>query len=75
MNLPADALEALAAVLDADGRDPVPCDRMLLTAVLSELYDMRSMVRAAMDEAAALRHRLAEYMAEEVELEVEVGGD
>jgi hypothetical protein len=69
-------LEALAAVLDADGRDPVPCDRMLLTVVLSELFALRSMVRAAMDDAHMARHALSEWLGEdqEVELEVEVGG-
>ena len=54
----ADALEWLASVLDADGRDPVPCDRMMLTLVLSELSDLRSaLIEATQDNemAAALR--------------------
>jgi len=51
----ADALEWLASVLDADGRDPVPCDRMMLTLVLSELSDLRSALTVATqgNEAAA----------------------
>ncbi|GIL24632.1 MAG: hypothetical protein BroJett042_31450 [Bacteroidota bacterium] len=54
----ADALEWLASVLDADGRDPVPCDRMGLTLVLSELSDLRSALTVATqgsESAAALR--------------------
>ena len=54
----ADALEWLASVLDADGRDPLPCDRMMLTLVLSELSDLRSALTVATQDsesAAALR--------------------
>lgn len=54
----ADALEWLASVLDADGADPVPCDRMMLTVVLSELSDLRSALTVATqgsESAAALR--------------------
>lgn len=54
----ADALEWLASVLDADGRDPLPCDRMMLTLVLSELSDLRSALTVATqgsESAAAVR--------------------
>ena len=58
MNPCPDALEWLASVLDADGRDPLPCDRMMLTLVLSELSDLRSALTVATqgsESAAALR--------------------
>lgn len=63
----ADALQWLAAVLDADGRDPVTLDRMTATLILSELHDLRTALWETMDEARGARHMLAEWLAEQVE--------
>ena len=66
MNIVPDALEWLASVLDADGRDPLPCDRMGLTLVLSELSDLRSALTVAtQDSEAAAAVRAAQERLEE----------
>lgn len=58
----ADALEWLASVLDADGRDPLPCDRMMLTLVLllaAQVRDLTAEVERLRAEVTAMRRDLA----------------
>lgn len=44
-----DALDWLTETLERDGRDPVVCNRLLLTRLVSELRDLRRQVETFRD--------------------------